>query len=87
MASVHHQTDRKHQTKQRKRVDGKTEHTEKTRTADQRDRTASSGISVARQFLQEEVDHEDHEREGNQKRYDDSFMPSVTARVVSSATT
>ena len=68
---VHHQTDRQHQTKERKRVDGKTEHREKHERADQRDRHGEQRNQRGAPALQEDVDHQDYEREGDQQRYDD----------------
>ncbi len=62
---VHHETDCQHEAKERKRVDGEAEHREKHERADQRDRHRKQRNQRGAPTLQEEVDHQDHEREGN----------------------
>ena len=46
---VHHQADRQHQSEQRQRVDGESEHREEHERPTSDTGTASNGISVARQ--------------------------------------
>ena len=76
---VHHQTDRQHQTKERKRVDGKTEKREKHERADERNRHRKQRNQRGAPALQENVDHQDYQRQGDQKRYH-NFLHSLGHR-------
>ena len=68
---VHHEANRQHQSKKRKRIDGETEHREKHECADKRDGHGKEWNQRGAPALQEKVDHKDHEYEGDQRRYDD----------------
>src|SRR5712692_1522916 len=68
---VHDEADRQNKTKERKRIDGETEHREKHKCAYERDRYGQQRNQRGAPALQEKVDHKDHQREGDQKRLND----------------
>src|ERR1700691_235089 len=76
---VDHKTDRKHQTKERKRVDGKTEQRKKYECAQQRNRHRKQRNQRGAPALQEDENHEDNERKRDQKSCDD-FLHALRDR-------
>ena len=67
---IHHQTDSKHQTKQRKRIDGETKSGEEDERADQRYRDSQQRNQRGAPALQKDVDHDNHQPNRDQQGYD-----------------
>ena len=68
---IHHQTDRQHETKERKSVDGKSERREERECANERNRHRDHGNQRRPPILQEHVDDQDHQRHCDQQRHHD----------------
>ena len=68
---VHHQADRQHKAKQRKRIDRKSERREKCEGADQRYRHCDHGNQRRAPILQEHIDDQDHQPHRDQQRHHD----------------
>src|SRR5207253_10208390 len=66
--SVHHQPNRQHQAKERKRIDGETDQRENDERAHQRDRYSQQRNQRGAPALQEDIDNQDHKPEGDQER-------------------
>jgi hypothetical protein len=79
---VHYQTNRQYQTKERKRVDGKTEQGEEYERAHQRNRHGQKRDQRGTPALQEKIDHKDHQDEGDQKCLND-FLDAFRNRTLS----
>ena len=76
---VHHQPNRQHQAKERKRIDGETDQRENDERAHQRDRYSQQRNQRGAPALQEDIDNQDHKPEGDQERYDD-FLDALRDR-------
>ena len=83
---VHDQADRQHQPEQSESVLIEKPNTEKHKRSDERDRDREQRNQGRAPALQKDVDHNDHQQRALQQRSEISFMPSVTAGVVSSET-
>ena len=68
---VHHQPDRQHQPKERKRVDGKTEQRKEHERADERNRHGQQRDQRGAPALQEKKDDKDDQGERDQQSLDD----------------
>ena len=68
---VHHQTDGQHQPEHRKRIDGEAEDGEEYKGAHQRDGHGKHRDQRSAPVLQEEVDHKDHQHDGDQQGFND----------------
>ncbi len=68
---VHDEPDRQYQAEQRQRVDGKAEHREEHEGPDEGNRHRQQRNQGRAPALQEDVDHEDHQDDGDQERLDD----------------
>ena len=68
---VDHQADGQHQPEQRKRIDRETEQREQNKRAHQRNGHGQQWNQRSAPVLQEEVDHQDHQHDGDQKGFDD----------------
>ena len=85
---VDDQADGEHEAEERERVDGEAEQREKHERADQRNRHGQQRDQRRAPALQEDEDDEDDEQRAPRPACATiSFMPSVTASVVSSETT
>ncbi len=64
---VYHQADGQHHSKHRKGIDGEAEQREKNKRAHQRHRHCKHGDQGSAPVLQEEVDHQEHQHDGDQE--------------------
>ncbi len=70
---VHHQSDGQDQPKHGKGIDGETEQREERKCTDERDGYGKKRDQRSAPVLQEEIDHKDDQRDGDQKRLNDLF--------------
>ena len=68
---VHHQADGQHQPEHRERIDGEAEQREENKRAHQRNGHGQQRDQRSAPVLQEEVDHQDHQHDGDQEGFDD----------------
>src|SRR5215472_2277347 len=66
---VHHQANRQHQAKKRKRVDGETKQRKDSEGAHQRDGHGQQGNQGRAPALEKQIDHQDHQRNRDQQGY------------------
>src|SRR5580704_22100 len=76
---IYYQANRQYQTKERKRVDGKTEEGEEHERAHERNRHRQKRNQRGTPALQEKIDDEDHQDEGDQKGLND-FLDALGNR-------
>src|SRR5437762_3034416 len=84
---VHHEADSQDESKQRECVDRKTQYWKDDKRSNSETGTASSGISVARQFWRNRNTTTITRPTASSSVLTISFIPSVMGRVVSIATT